>query len=124
MPLGQFFHYLGVSVNGQHAEGKHLVLNWQFTDTGQRCVLTLRNAVLTADFDAHDEEADATVTLSRATLDEISLQRLTFPAALSAGRIAVQGRSPARLLELLGLLDTFAGNFAIVEPRPHLAPSA
>jgi alkyl sulfatase BDS1-like metallo-beta-lactamase superfamily hydrolase len=124
MPLEQFFDYLGVRVNGQRAEGKHLVLNWQFTNTGQRCVLTLRNAVLTADFDAHDEEADATVTLSRATLDEISLQRLTFPAAVAAGRIAVQGRSPARLLELLGLLDTFAGNFAIVEPRPPLAPSA
>ena len=61
--------------------------------------------------------ADATLTLTRATLDEISLQRLTFPAALQAGRIQVSGKAE-KLGELLSLIDVGATMFPLVEPRP------
>jgi alkyl sulfatase BDS1-like metallo-beta-lactamase superfamily hydrolase len=117
LTLDMFFDYLGVRLNGDKAQGKTIVLNWQFTDTKQNYVLNLENSALTYVADAQADKADATLVLSRATLDEISLQQTTFPAALMVGKIAVNGQR-AKVVELLGLLDTFALGFPIVEPRP------
>jgi alkyl sulfatase BDS1-like metallo-beta-lactamase superfamily hydrolase len=117
MPLELFFDYLGVRLNGDKAAGKRAVLNWQFSDTQQRFVMRLQNSALTTSPDAQAADADATLTLRRSTLDEISLQKLTFPAALQSGLITVTGK-PEKLLEVLGLLEAFPGMFPLVEPRP------
>ena len=117
LPLDLFFDFLGVRLNGDRAQGKRIVLNWQFTDTRQNFVLNLDNSALTHVADATAKDADATLTLSRQTLDEIALQKLTFPAALQTGKIAVTGKSE-KLLELLSMIDTFATMFPLVEPRP------
>jgi len=82
-------------------------------------VLNLENSALTCVPDALADNADATLTLTRTTLDEISLQKTTFPAALRSGRIAVTGRDE-KLVELLEMLDTFPPAFPVVEPRPTL----
>src|ERR1019366_10112498 len=37
----QLWDVLGVRLNGPRAEGKHIVLNWSFTDTSESFVLTL-----------------------------------------------------------------------------------
>jgi alkyl sulfatase BDS1-like metallo-beta-lactamase superfamily hydrolase len=117
LTLDMFFDFLGVRLNGDRAQGKTAVLNWHLTDTNQRYVLNLENSALTHTADAQAENADATITLTRATLDEISLQKTTFPAALQSGQIAVAGNSQ-KLVELLGLFETFTPGFPIVEPRP------
>jgi linear primary-alkylsulfatase len=117
LPLEMFFDYLGVRLNGDKAEGKRIVLNWRFTDTQQDYVLRLENSALTASAGAQANDADATLTLTRATLDDISLQKATFPGALLTGRITVTG-NPLKLVELLGMLDTFSPVFPVVEPRP------
>ncbi|MDM4765050.1 alkyl sulfatase dimerization domain-containing protein [Pelomonas sp. SE-A7] len=117
MPLELFFDYLGVRLNADKAAGKAMTLNWRFTDTKQDFVVRLRNSTLTASAGQQAANADATLVLSRATLDEITLQKLTFPAALQAGRIQVQGKV-ALLAELLAMFDNFPAMFPIVEPRP------
>jgi alkyl sulfatase BDS1-like metallo-beta-lactamase superfamily hydrolase len=117
LSLDMLFDYMGVRLNGERAQGKAIVLNWQFTDTHQHYVLNLENSALSFQADAQAVQADATVTLTRATLDEISLQKTTFPAALQAGLIVVSGNR-GKLVELLGLLDAQGGMFAVVEPRP------
>ena len=122
LTLDMFFDFLGVRLNGDKAQGKTIVLNWQFTDTQQNYVLNLENSALTYMADAQSVNADATLTLTRATLDEISLQKTTFPAALQAGQIAVAGQRE-KVGELLGMLDTFTPGFPLVEPRPTLAGS-
>jgi alkyl sulfatase BDS1-like metallo-beta-lactamase superfamily hydrolase len=43
----QLWDVLGVRLNGPKAEGKHIVLNWSFTDTNENFVLTLENCALT-----------------------------------------------------------------------------
>ena len=118
LTLDMFFDYLGVRLNGDKAQGKTIVLNWQFTDTRQNYVLNLENSALTCMADAQAANADATLTLTRATLDEISLQRTTFQAALQAGQIAVTGKRE-KVGELLGMLETFTPGFPMVEPRPQ-----
>ena len=62
------------------------------------------------------DKADATVTLSRAALDAVTLRQTTFPEAVMAGRIKLEG-NPSKLVELLGMLDTFNPMFEIVEPK-------
>ena len=119
LTLDMFFDYLGVRLNGDKAAGKTSVLNWQFTDTKQNYVLNLENSALTYVADAQAANADATLTLTRATLDEISLQKTTFPAALQSGQIAVTGKRE-KVAELLGMLETFPNMFPLVEPRPEL----
>lgn len=58
----------------------------------------------------------AAPTLARATLDENSLQKTTFPAAIQAGRIVVSGKRE-KVGELPGLRKTFLNMFPIAEPR-------
>lgn len=117
LPLDMFFDFLGVRLNGEKAQGKTIVLNWKFTDTNQKYVLNLENSALTHTANAQSSSADASLTLTRATLDEISLQKITFPAALQSGLIVVTGKRE-KVAELLGMLETFSVGFPMVEPRP------
>ena len=117
LTLDLFFDYLGVRLNGDKAAGKAIVLNWQFTDSKQNYVLNLENSALTYMANSQSANADATLVLTRATLDEITLQKLTFPAAVQSGQIVVTGKRE-KFGELLVMLDTFPIRFPVVEPRP------
>ena len=121
LPLDMLFDYFAVRLNGDKATGKTMVLNWQFTDTKQNYVVNLENSALSHVADAQAANADATVTLTRATLDEISLQRTTFPSAVQAGLIKITG-NPSKLGELLSMIDVPPQMFPVVEPRPAPGP--
>jgi len=118
LPLDMYFDFMAVRLNGDKAAGKTIVLNWRFTDTKQDCVLNLENSALSCVLDTQADNADAALTLTRATLDEISLQKTTFPSALESGQIAVVTGTAEKLIELLEMLDTFPSGFPVVEPRP------
>ena len=107
---------LGVRLNGPKAEGKRIVLNWSFTDTGETFVLNLENCALTYVEGVQAAEADASFTLARSTLDEVIAKQTTFPEAVAAGKIKFTG-NPMRLGELMALMDEFPRMFEIVEPK-------
>jgi alkyl sulfatase BDS1-like metallo-beta-lactamase superfamily hydrolase len=115
MTIPMFFDYLGVRLNGPKADGKTIVLNWNFTDVREKYVLNLENSALTYMPKQQVPHADATITLTRATLDAISLGKTTFADEIAAGRIKLQGDGK-KLGELMSLLDTFDGRFNIVTP--------
>jgi alkyl sulfatase BDS1-like metallo-beta-lactamase superfamily hydrolase len=112
-----FFDFLGVRLNAARAEGKTMVINWNFTDSNQRIALNLDNSALTYVAGKQTPGADATVTLARATLDAVALQRTTFPDAVKAGLVKIDG-DPRKLDELMSMLDTFKVMFEVVEPKP------
>jgi alkyl sulfatase BDS1-like metallo-beta-lactamase superfamily hydrolase len=112
----QLWDVLGIRLNGPKAEGKHIVLNWRFTDTSEMFVLTLENCALTYIAGAQAATADAGFTLARGTLDEVIAKQTTFPEAVAAGKIKVNG-NPLRLAELMELMDEFPRMFEIVEPK-------
>jgi alkyl sulfatase BDS1-like metallo-beta-lactamase superfamily hydrolase len=107
---------LGIRLNGPKAEGKRIVLNWNFTDTGESFVLNLENSALTYVEGAQAPDADAGFTLARSVLDEVIAKLTTFPDAVGAGKIEVTG-NPLRLGELMMLMDEFPRMFEIVEPK-------
>ena len=113
---GQLWDVLGVRLNGPKAEGKHIVLNWNFSDTGETFVLTLENCALTYLAGAQAASADAGFTLARGTLDEVIAKQTTFPEAVSSGKVKFTG-NPMRLAELMALMDEFPRMFEIVEPK-------
>jgi alkyl sulfatase BDS1-like metallo-beta-lactamase superfamily hydrolase len=112
----QLWDVLGVRLNGPRAEGKHIVLNWIFTDTDEKFVLNLENCALTYTEGVLAENADAGFTLARGTLDEVVARQTSFPEAVAAGKIKASG-NPMRLAELMGLMDEFPRMFEIVEPK-------
>jgi alkyl sulfatase BDS1-like metallo-beta-lactamase superfamily hydrolase len=113
---GQLWDMLGVRLNGPKAEGKHIVLNWVFTDTNERFTLTLENCALTCAEGAQASNADASFTLPRSLLDEVIAKKATFPEAMAAGKITFTG-NPIKLGELMALMDEFPRMFEIVEPK-------
>ncbi|HYW61816.1 MAG TPA: alkyl sulfatase dimerization domain-containing protein [Bradyrhizobium sp.] len=113
---GQLWDMLGVRLNGPKAEGKTILLNWDFSDTKERFVLRLENCALTYTEGAQAAQADASFTLPRTLLDEVIARKATFPEAMAAGRIAFTG-NPVKLAELMALMDEFPRMFEIVEPK-------
>jgi alkyl sulfatase BDS1-like metallo-beta-lactamase superfamily hydrolase len=117
MSLDMFFDYLAVRLNAPKVNGKQAVINMDFTDTRERYLLTLENSVLNYFRDREDKKADCTVTLKRATLDDVVLGQTTMPKAIIGGDIRVAGNVKA-LQDLLGSLDTFDPWFNIVTANP------
>ncbi|MFT3801031.1 MAG: alkyl sulfatase dimerization domain-containing protein [Burkholderiaceae bacterium] len=116
LSVPQFFDFLAVRLDGDKAAGKQLTLNWNFTDIGQRYAMTLRNSVLTYLEDTQYPQPNAAITLTKATLDRLSLKQTTMEQAVKDGAIKVDGNSAA-LAELFGMLDSFDLSFDIVTPR-------
>jgi alkyl sulfatase BDS1-like metallo-beta-lactamase superfamily hydrolase len=110
------FDFLGVRLNAAKAEGKTIVVNWTFTDLNQSYVMNLENSALTHTFGKLSGNADVSVTLTRATLDAITLKQRTFMGSVATGDVSISG-NPLKLAELFGLLDEFSPGFEIVEPR-------
>src|SRR6202166_3511362 len=113
---GQLWDVLAVRLNGPKAEGKRIVLNWTFTDTGETFVLTLENCALTYIENALAAAADASFALARGMLDEVVAKQTSFPEAVANGKITFTGNA-MRLAELMGLMDEFPRMFEIVEPK-------
>ena len=113
MPPNMLFDYLAVRLNGPKAAGKKIALNVDFTDLKKQYGLAVENAVLN-----HGKplaQPDATITLSKATLDAIQLKETTLEQAAASGALKIDGRREA-FTEFLGLLDNFPFWFNVVTP--------
>src|SRR5262245_1171492 len=109
------FDFLGVRLNAARAEGKRIVVNWNFTDLKQVYVMNLENSALTHTSGKPSENADTTVTLTRAAFDAISLKERTFIGSVVTGDVLMSG-NPLKLAELFSLFDEFPAGFEVVEP--------
>ena len=116
LTVPQFFDFLAVRLDGDKAAGKQLALDWNFTDIGQRYAMTLRNSVLTYLGGSQHGQPNATITLTKATLDRLSLKQTTMEQAVKDGSIRIGG-NPAAVAALFSMLDSFDTSFDIVTPR-------
>lgn len=114
MPPEMLFDYFAVRLNGPKAAGRTLALNLDFTDLKKQYALVVENGVLN-----HHEgqlpKADASMQLSKQTLDDIQLGKTTLQQEIDAGRVKVSGRGKA-FSEFMGLLDNYNFWFNIVTP--------
>jgi alkyl sulfatase BDS1-like metallo-beta-lactamase superfamily hydrolase len=119
IPTEMLFDLLGVLLNGPKADGKHIVINWNFTEAKKIYALTLENSALTYTANKQVADADASLILTRDSLNAIILRRVTVSAAIQSGQIKVTGEA-GKVDELFSLFDTFKPNFEIVEPKKLL----
>ncbi|HWD34409.1 MAG TPA: alkyl sulfatase dimerization domain-containing protein [Pseudomonas sp.] len=110
-----FMDILSVRMDSDKAQGHDMTLNWDFDDLDQHFALTLRNGVLTYREHTRHAKADATVKMSKATLDQISLRQLDFPTAIKQGDIKLEGDAD-RFKAMLGMLASFQPTFNVVTP--------
>lgn len=111
---GQLFELLAVRIVAARAANLRFDLIWDFSDSGECWQTSLSNSALSAIRVESDTPADLRITVGRATLDAILACQLVPADALAGGRLALTGER-ALLGRFLGLLDTFEGNFAVVE---------
>jgi alkyl sulfatase BDS1-like metallo-beta-lactamase superfamily hydrolase len=114
MPPEMLFDYFGVRLDGPKAAGKNLAINVDFTDLGKQYALTIKNGVL--DYSPTQvAEPDASVTLTKPTLDKIQLGEATSAQLIDSGEMKLTGNR-AKFDEFFGMLDTFPFWFHIVTP--------
>jgi alkyl sulfatase BDS1-like metallo-beta-lactamase superfamily hydrolase len=114
MSLALFFDYLGVRLNTEKAGDAKMTLNFDFGPDGKYLV-QLENGVLNNTADKQASDADATVTLTRDSLNSIALGETTLDKATADGTVKVAGDA-AKLTQLVGMLDNFEFWFNIVTP--------
>jgi alkyl sulfatase BDS1-like metallo-beta-lactamase superfamily hydrolase len=115
MTLDLFFDYLGVRLNGEKAAGKAMTLNFDFGKPEGTYLVEMENGVLNHTAGANAADADATVSLSRDTLNRVVLRETKLDDAIKAGDVKIKGNQ-ARLGELVSYLDGFELWFNIVTP--------
>lgn len=114
MTPGMFFDYLGIRLDSGLAGETSLALNVDLGGEGQY-LLELSNGVLNNTADVQSDTADATLTLSRDTLNRIALGETSAADAASAGELTVDGDIEA-LSTLVSFLGTFEFWFNLVTP--------
>jgi alkyl sulfatase BDS1-like metallo-beta-lactamase superfamily hydrolase len=115
MPIGLVFDYLGTRINGPRAGNAKIVINWRFIDSKESLASTLEHGALTSIVGKTASDAEATVITTRVAFEEVVLQQRTFSDQIQQGDIKIAG-NPARVTDLIALLDDFEAMFPIVEP--------
>jgi alkyl sulfatase BDS1-like metallo-beta-lactamase superfamily hydrolase len=114
MTVEMLLDYMGMRIDGPKAAGKKIGINWVLPDTNQKYAVELENSVLIYS-DGTLPNPDATLTLSRASMDNIMLGQTTLAKEIENGNATVDG-SQEKLNELLGLIVQFPFWFNIVTP--------
>ncbi|MXP58085.1 MBL fold metallo-hydrolase [Pantoea sp. Taur] len=110
-----FFDYLAVHINGEKAADAKATLNVDLGKDGGKYKLELENGVLNHSANSQADNADATLTLSRETLNKIILKDETLQQAQDKGEIKITGDAD-KLNVLLNSMDKFEFWFNIVTP--------
>lgn len=110
-----FFDYLAMRLNGPKAADKTIILNFDFSDLKEKYMIEMVNGVLNHTPNRQSENADATITLTKETLNNIVLKQTILKDAISSGDVKIDGNE-AKLDEMLSYLDTFDFWWNIVTP--------
>ena len=104
------FDYMGVQLNAQKADGKTIIVNYNFKDVGEKHALYLENSVLNAFPDWQDDKADVTINIDRATLNDIMVGKTTMKDAIAANKVSFDGKQD-KFFELMGMIEDLSQYF-------------
>jgi len=114
MSLDLFLDYLGVRLNGPRAAEQDLTIGLELTDEKTSWTLLVRNGTL-SHRSGVGEDAEVTVSISRASLDSVILGEAVLSDLGKRGDVRIRGDRTV-LERFVGLLDTFEFWFNIVTP--------
>jgi alkyl sulfatase BDS1-like metallo-beta-lactamase superfamily hydrolase len=105
---------LSVRLNGPKVGASTLKLGVHFSDTGEKFLVEVENAVMRHYADRADPDAP-TITLARPVLVQLISGEKTIEAAVADGALAIEGDAQP-LAALLAWLDRFDFWFELIEP--------
>ena len=112
-PIERFLEAMAASLNAPKAEGKKLKINLVFSDTQQSFVLSLDNSVLHHVKARPDQNANATLTLTKPFFIKMVLGQAGGKDLLLSDQTKIQG-STIDLALFFNMIDKAPGNFSIV----------
>lgn len=112
-PIERFLEAMAASLNAPKAEGKKLKINLVFSDTQQSFVLSLDNSVLHHVKARPDQNANATLTLTKPFFIKMVLGQAGAKDLLLSDQTKIEG-STIDLALFFSMLDKAPGNFSIV----------
>ena len=114
-PVIQFLKAMSVRLKAEETHGKHMTINFVFTDIDQSYVLELKNSVLHYRESVPDPEANATLKITHPMFLRIVVGGATLKDMVLSKEVSVEG-SRIDLARFFGWLDKPDGRFAIVTP--------
>ncbi|MEO6570343.1 MAG: alkyl sulfatase dimerization domain-containing protein [Ilumatobacteraceae bacterium] len=114
MTVEQLLDATAVRLKAEEVGGVDVTVNLSFTDVDQPWRVMLSNRAMHT-VQGHADHADATVTLDRSVLIDISSAELTVADAISSRRVRMEGDQDS-FAWLFDHLDVFLSMFPIVEP--------
>jgi alkyl sulfatase BDS1-like metallo-beta-lactamase superfamily hydrolase len=115
MTTEMFLDFLAIHLNGPRVGDKSYAFNIIFPDIKENYALTVKNGVMNYGKGKSLAKPDATVTLDRATLDDIALGKLKLGDLADSGKVQFDG-DRTKFKEMLGQFDKFDFWFTIAEP--------
>jgi alkyl sulfatase BDS1-like metallo-beta-lactamase superfamily hydrolase len=109
-----FLNFLAIRMDPRRAEGLAFVMNLVTPDNGERFVVELSNATLTNIQGYTADDADLTLTVNRADLEQVMGGETTFEALLADGRASFEGN--------IGILGQLAALMVDFDPRFEIMP--
>jgi len=121
MTMDMFLDYLGILLIGPKAAPKTYRFNLVMSDANETYGLEVENGALNHTKGLTLDDPTATITLARATINEMIFGETTMEKAVSQGDVKIDGNADA-FTEFLGLLDTFNFWYNVVTPIDSDAP--
>ena len=115
VPTELFFEAMAVSLNGERADDERYTINIHMTDTDERFVLSIDNAVLNYRKGESSDSADATLSLTRQMFLGLLTQQLSLTDSVLSDDLSISGGKLA-LAGFFSLFDAADPVFNIVTP--------
>jgi len=100
MDTGLFLDFLAIMMDSRKAEDMEFTINLVTPDNGEKYIVELSNATLTNIEGYQSDDADLTITIDRADLEQTMMGKKTLADQIADGTAKVEGN--VNVLEKLG----------------------
>jgi alkyl sulfatase BDS1-like metallo-beta-lactamase superfamily hydrolase len=113
MGTNLWLDFLGIRMDSKKAEGMDFTINFITPDNNEKYVVEMSNATLTNIKGHQAKDADLTITIKRADLDQVMMGKKTFDEMIKSGKAKLKGdRKPYEQLKTV--LTHFSPDFEIM----------
>jgi len=113
IPTELLLDYLGILIDGRKAAGVNYKANLILPDKGEQFLIELNNETLTHIKGYHADDADLTIKLNRADLEQLLLGKTNLPELIQSQKIHLEGDST--IIGNVGkMLSKFTPNFELI----------
>ena len=115
MDMDMLLDYCAIQLSGDKASGKEAVINMEFTDSGEKASLILKNGVLNHRLGRHEKNADLSLRIAKMGFVDLFFGLAAWDELQQAGKVSATGDMEA-LTTLCGCVEPSDPKFNIVLP--------